>query len=214
MRDFRPLTLTFAALLLGIGVFLGCSAAAPSDEEPDLAQVAEEQLGLTPLISMRELMTYIIDPMSDWVFNAVGYDVLPEGIVETVPETPEDWLQVRQGALILAEGMNLLKMPRPVAPADQFYALNPGELAPAELEVSITASRDLFNQYADALAAEAMRVVELVDARDVDALFDAGSAIDVACENCHLEFWYPGDREAVEEFNDSEVFTVEPAPEQ
>lgn len=208
----RPLTPRFAVLLVGTGLLLGCTAAAPPEEEPDLAQIAEEQLGLTPLISMRELMTYIIDPMSDWVFDAVGYDVLPEGTVETVPETPEDWLQVRRGALILAEGMNLMKMPRPVAPADQNYALNQGELAPAELEVSIAASRDLFNQYADALAKEAMRIVEIVDSRDVDALFAAGSAIDVACENCHLEFWYPGDREAVERFNASEVFTepVEP----
>jgi hypothetical protein len=119
MRErFTPLTSTFAALLLVTGVLLGCAAPAPpEDEEPDLARIVEEQLGLAPLISIREVMTYIIDPMSDWVFNAVGYDVFPEGIVETVPETAEDWLQVRQGALVLAEGMNLMKIPRPVAPA-------------------------------------------------------------------------------------------------
>ena len=74
--------------------------------------------------------------------------------------------------------------------------------------MDIAARRDLFKRYADELAAEAMRIVDIVDARDVDSLFESGSAIDVACENYHLDFWYPGDREAVEEFNDSEVFTV------
>ena len=34
-------------------------------------------------------------------------------------------------------------------------------------------------------------------AKNVDALFQAGSDIDRACENCHLEYWYPGDKKAV-----------------
>ncbi len=203
---------TFAALVLAsAGLLVGCTATEPvATEEMDPATISEEQLGLTPLISMREVMTYIVDPIVDVVFNAVAYDVVETGLVEIVPETPEDWLAIRQAALTLAESMNLMKMPRPVAPADQFYALNPGELPPAELQVDIAARRDLFNQYADALAAEAMRVVELVDARDVDGVFVAGGAIDAACENCHLDFWYPGDREAVEQFNESEVFQIEP----
>jgi hypothetical protein len=55
--------------------------------------------------------------------------------------------------------------------------------------------------------------VDIVQARDVDALFDAGSRIDAACENCHLPFWYPGDRNAVERFNESETFQLEPGAE-
>ena len=27
-----------------------------------------------------------------------------------------------------------------------------------------------------------------------DALFEAGSDLDDACEQCHLEYWYPGDK--------------------
>ena len=47
------------------------------------------------------------------------------------------------------------------------------------------------------LRAEAIRIIEMVMARNVDALFDAGSRLDQACENCHLEYWYPGDKKAV-----------------
>ena len=47
------------------------------------------------------------------------------------------------------------------------------------------------------LRAEAIRIIEMVMARNVDALFDAGSRLDQACENCHLEYRYPGDKKAV-----------------
>ena len=215
MRNrFRPLPLSCTGLLAAALLVAGCAAAPAEDEAPDLARISEEQLGLTPFISTREIMTHIVDPTVDVIFNAVAFDVLEDGTtLEIEPETPEDWLAVRQAALTIAESMNLLKMPRAVAPADQNFAMNPGELPPAEVEARIAASRDVFNQYADALAAEALRVVDIVQVQDVDALFDAGGAIDVACENCHLDFWYPGDRNAVELFNESETFQLEPGAE-
>jgi hypothetical protein len=30
-----------------------------------------------------------------------------------------------------------------------------------------------------------------IDARDVPRLGQAGSALDAACESCHLTYWYP-----------------------
>jgi hypothetical protein len=44
---------------------------------------------------------------------------------------------------------------------------------------------------------QAIKVMEIVKAKDADKLFAAGSDIDKACENCHLEYWYPGDKKAV-----------------
>ena len=38
-------------------------------------------------------------------------------------------------------------------------------------------------------AASALKATE---ARDVDALLEAGGQIDEACEACHKKFWYPG----------------------
>jgi hypothetical protein len=32
---------------------------------------------------------------------------------------------------------------------------------------------------------------------DAEGLFDVGDKIDKACESCHLEYWYPGDKEVV-----------------
>ena len=37
-----------------------------------------------------------------------------------------------------------------------------------------------------------------IDRKDPEALINAGGVMDMACENCHLEYWYPGDAAAVE----------------
>ena len=50
------------------------------------------------------------------IFESVSVVITAAGIKETQPRTDEEWLAVRNNALILAEAGNLLKMPRPVAP--------------------------------------------------------------------------------------------------
>jgi formate-dependent nitrite reductase cytochrome c552 subunit len=39
--------------------------------------------------------------------------------------------------------------------------------------------------------------LKIIKARDAQGLFDVGDKIDKACESCHLEYWYPGDKKAV-----------------
>jgi hypothetical protein len=38
--------------------------------------------------------------------------------------------------------------------------------------------------------------LQAIDARDVKALLYSGDAIDKACENCHLKYWYPNQPKA------------------
>ena len=51
----------------------------------------------------------------------------------------------------------------------------------------------LWNKHADELRDEALRVIDIVKAKNAPALFEAGSRLDRG-ENCHLEYWYLGDR--------------------
>ena len=158
---------------------------------------------LTPVLSVKELMEHIIDPTADGIFDAAVVDVTARGAKTTVPTTDEDWLRVERGALLLAEASNLLKMPRAMAPPGAAGSTppNPGEPAPelssTEIEAKVNANRDLWNTHADELRTAALASLATVRSRNVDGLFKIGSDIDQACENCHLEFWYPGDKEAV-----------------
>ena len=170
---------------------------------------------LTPIISIKELMESIVDPIADNIFDAVAVDSTEKGIVEHRPTTDEDWAKVRQGAVTLAEASNLLKMHRPVAPADDPSHKNDPkgpELPPVEIQKRIDGDRARWNQHVDGLRDEALKVLEIVKARDADKLFKAGSDLDAACERCHLEYWYPGDKKAVLEDQKKRVYYTTPAP--
>jgi cytochrome c556 len=206
MRTDRGRLFAAAGLLLTCALlFQQCtSKAAPST-------VGESSI--KPIVTIKELMENIIDPIADNVFDAVGVDVSAKGVVETKPVTDDDWAKVRQGAVTLAEGSNLLKMPRPVAPpGDKNNSNGPNapELSPEQIQFKIDGDRALWNKHVDELRDEALKVLEIVKSKDADSLFQAGSRIDKACENCHLEYWYPGDRKAVLEDEAKRATTVPP----
>jgi hypothetical protein len=149
------------------------------------------------------------------IFDAVGTDVTDKGVEEREPRTDEDWARVRQGAMIVAEAANLLKVPR--KPAPDGYTFDPAlrgpnapELAPDDIAARIAANRGVWNGMADGLRREAMKVIEIVDARDTQKLFQAGSDLDAVCETCHLEFFYPGDRKLVEDERNKGVTVTPP----
>ena len=181
---------TVVALILCDLVLQGCSG------RPAPAPAAD----ITPYVTIKDLMENMIDPIADNIFDAVGSDVSAKGVIETKPTTDEAWAKVRQGAVTLAEGSNLLKMPRRVAPpgdVNKSTGANAPELSPEQIQAKIDANRSLWNKHANDLRDEALKVLEIIKAKDADALFDAGSRLDKVCENCHLEYWYPGDKKAV-----------------
>jgi hypothetical protein len=157
----------------------------------------------TPVLSVRELMEHIVDPSADRIFDSAVIEVSEKGIVETKPVTDEDWLKVERGAMELAEASNLLKIPRQVAFPGDDETFKPAdgspspELPPAEIQAKIDADRATWNKHADGLRAIAIESMKVARARDTDALFRIGGDIDQACESCHLEYWYPGDKKAV-----------------
>jgi hypothetical protein len=180
-----------AAGLLVLGGLVSASCTSKASAPP---------ADLKPIVSIKELMENIIDPIADNVFDAVGTDATEKGIVETKPRTDEDWAKVQIGAVTLAEGSNLLKMVRSVAPpGDKNNSGGPNapELSPEAIQAKIEGDRALWNKHADELRDEALRIMDIVKAKNADALFEAGSRLDRVCENCHLEYWYPGDKAAV-----------------
>jgi hypothetical protein len=155
---------------------------------------------MTPVVSVKELMANMIDPIADNIFDAVWWDVTSKGVVEYRPRTDEDWEKVKTGAVTLAEGIYLLKVPRPFAPAGDMnnsLGLHPPELSPTQIKEKLDRDPALWTAKIEALRNVALEVLEVVKKKDVDGLFPAGGDLDEACEGCHLEYWYPGDKAAV-----------------
>jgi len=152
-------------------------------------------------VSIKELMENIVDPIADNIFDAVGTDISAKGVIETKPTTDDDWAKVRIGAVTLAEATNLLKIPRPAAPPGDTNKNSQGknapELPPEQVLAKIEQDRAAWNRHTDELRDVALEAMAAVKAKNADSLFEIGGKLDKACEHCHLEYWYPGDKKAV-----------------
>ena len=190
--------ISFAAVLfLAICTFSVCSKPAPA-ESPSAAAGALGEM--TPVVSVKELMQNMIDPVADNIFDAVWWDSTAKGVVEHRPRTDDDWDKVKTGAVSLAEGIYLLKVPRllaPVGDVNNSVGLHPPELSPIQIRAKIDKDPVLWIAKIQALRNVSLEILDVVKKKDVDALWQAGADLDEACEACHLEYWYPGDKASV-----------------
>jgi hypothetical protein len=151
---------------------------------------------MTPVVSVKELMRDFIDPASDYVFDSVGIVSNTKHVVETTPRTEADWEKLRTGAVMLAEGAYLLKVPRPFAPPgdeNNSTGPDPEELSPKQISAKLEADPVLWNAKIEALRNVGLEVLEIVKRRDASELWDAADNLDHACESCHVAYWYPGE---------------------
>ena len=155
---------------------------------------------MKPLVSVKELMKYMIDPASDYVFDSVKTIVRPDGsVVEIAPKTDEDWEKLRIGAVTMAEGVYLLKVQRPLTPAgDMNNSVGPDatELSPTEIAAKISKDPVEWNARIEALRNVGLEVLEIVKKKNTKELWDASENLDVACEQCHASYWYPKEDQA------------------
>ena len=109
---------TRAGLAVLTATITACSSSkpAPTPARTDASLPAALWGNLKPVVSVKELMKYMIDPVADNIFNAVSSTVTKDGIVDIAPKTEEDWDKIRTGAISLAEGADLLKIRRPFTP--------------------------------------------------------------------------------------------------
>jgi hypothetical protein len=184
-------------LLFGAGAALlvtsACSAPKP---EPPAASAVKPNVAaeFRTTATIKDIMDSIIDPSADYLWDSVATIVTRKGVEEKRPRTPEEWKEVRRRAIAMIEGTNLLIMDgRKVAhPGEK--SENPGiELGPEEIQMLIDADRQTLIVRAHALHDAGMKALAAIDKKDVDGLSDAGEAIDEACEQCHLKYWYPPD---------------------
>src|SRR5436305_9793840 len=121
----------------------------PSSQSPT------ELLGdMRAVVSVKELMADMIDPFADNIFDAVWWDVTADGTVEHRPRTDDDWEKVRIGAVTMAEGIYLLKVPRLFAPpGDVNLSVGPNapELSPAQIKAKLDTDPVLWNAKIEAL---------------------------------------------------------------
>jgi hypothetical protein len=179
--------------------FAACSSSKPTPtpaQRIDVPQSVALWGDVKPVVSVKELMKYMIDPVADNIFNAVGSTVTEHGTIEIEPKTDEDWDKIRIGAISLAEGAYLLKIRRPFTPpGDENNSAGPEavELSPAQITAKVERDPVEWNARIEALRNVALEALDVVKRKDVNELWDVGENLDKACEACHRSYWYPGE---------------------
>jgi hypothetical protein len=117
-----------------------------------------------PIADTLQLMEWILDPAADVIWGSVGWIIDDKGVTELVPKTDEEWMAVHNAAALVAESANLLMMP--------------------------SRSRDDTDwvEFCHGLVDAALLAKNAAEARDKEALFDAGGRIYAVCAACHQQY--------------------------
>lgn len=160
-------------LMTGAGVFvvgLMISACSSSTGTAAVPPPTSQLWGdMKPIVSVKELMRDMLDPLADNIFDAVAVIVDKNGAVERSPKTEEDWERIRIGAVTMAEGAYLLKVRRPFAPpGDENNSTGPDavELSPAQILAKIEKDPVEWNARIEALRNVGLEVLDIVKRRD------------------------------------------------
>ncbi len=145
---------TKIGMILAVGLMTGsCAADAPTGPP------------FRTDMSVQMLMANLVDPAADLVWDAVGTIIDVDGENHWEPETEEEWLTVRYGAMSLIEAGNLLIMDTRARDQDQWMRLSEGMM--------------------DA----ATQMFQAAQSEDADLVFDLGEVVYNTCNNCHMLYW-------------------------
>ena len=188
LRTFHWLALAGVSLL----VAAACSAPAP-------APAARKEPPFRKTATIKDIMDSMVDPSADFLWESVATIVTRKGTEERRPRTDDEWKAVRRAAITLMEATNLLIMDGRAVAKPGEKSENPGiELSPEAIRRVMDDDPDTLIKLAGALHDAGMKAMAAIDAKNADALSDAGEVIDNACETCHLKYWYPPDAEKIE----------------
>jgi len=141
--------------LLGVGAVL-------------LTSACSRQPAFKPVGSVRQIMQATIQPSSEVLFEAVGTIVSSSGVEEIAPKNDEEWANVRNNALTLAESGNLLMMGSRVKDRGDWM-----KMSQALVDVGVVA-------------------LKAAEAKNAPALFEAGGQVYEVCQQCHSRYWNQG----------------------
>jgi hypothetical protein len=144
-----------------------------------------------PTGTIREIMRSVVDPGANTLWQSVAVTATIDGPVSNAPQTDEEWTKLRDHAVALVEAANLLLVPNRHVAAPGETAANPeDERDPKEIEAMMARDRATYLKHIGALREAGLKMIAAVDSRDEMTILDAGDALNYACENCHMTYWY------------------------
>jgi hypothetical protein len=148
-----------SALLFVTGIGFVIAGARASRQVQTPAQPVPSVL--TPVASVRQIMTTIVAPAATTVFASVGTTITVGRVDEHKPETDAEWEAVADSAAALVEAGNLMLM---------------GSRAVDQVD---------WAKYSKELIETSLVTLKAARAKDAQAVFDSCEAIYNSCNGCH-----------------------------
>ena len=106
MIKLKISTLHSIVLLAGFSLLAACSAPEESD-----SNTASTGIGYNTTLDVAQLMTLVLEPASDILWDSGGWVLDAAGYEELYPTTDEGWDYVRAQAAVVVESGNMLALP-------------------------------------------------------------------------------------------------------
>jgi hypothetical protein len=190
----KSMLLRKIALSLFATVFVVLSACQQGATAESVVALKPAAVPLKPVASIQEVMQALVDPSADDIWNSVSTTVTKKGVEDKQPHTDAQWHELRLKAIRLVEGATLLqlegrKVVQPGARLEDDHVETNAKLE--DIVAAIGKNPAAFSGAALTLQTSAIEILAAIDTRDIARLGQAGSALDAACESCHVTYWYP-----------------------
>ena len=128
------------------------------------APAAAAAPALKAIATTKQLMSGVIDPGATAVFDSVSTSATEQGIVEVAPKDDAEWALLGSKAAGIAEAGNLLM--------GGGRAIDQGD----------------WIKMSQAMVTAAVQTVKAAEMKNKDGVLDAGSALNLSCDNCHMRY--------------------------
>ena len=188
MESVKQVLIGFAAT--GLVLLTACTGAeAP---KAPAAAAAGNAVAVKSVATLQDLMAGQVMPAADALWAATGVTSDETGVHDNAPKTDDDWKKLRHSAVTLIEACNLmLSERRKIAPVELPPDPTSNSLGSKDIDRLLDTNWSGFTGFVVALRSVGETLLKAVDARDLDAISDAGGTMDGVCESCHKVFWYP-----------------------
>ncbi|MDA1074539.1 MAG: hypothetical protein O3A63_07240 [Proteobacteria bacterium] len=117
-----------------------------------------------PVGNMLQFMTWVLEPAADTLWDSAGSIITADGEQDLAPQTDEQWQIVRSQAAVVAEAGNLLMLP------------------------GRAVDDEAWMEYSTGLIDAGIKAMQAAEAKDADALFEAGAGLYQVCLACHMKY--------------------------
>jgi len=150
--------LRFGLIALVVVLSNACS---PTDES---AAIEAANSNYDTTLNVQEIMTLVLEPASDILWDSGGWIVDASGLEELFPTTDDGWEYVRAQAAVIVESGNMLALP------------NRAE------------DNDAWMIYSKGLSSVGLMAMEAAAAQNEEDFFQAGAQLYSVCTACHQAY--------------------------